>query len=148
VADEKKKMEKKKRRIKGDAFWKLQGFQKRIREFSEEMSEWEMKTAEENELYTDQINWVTGAIFDPNAEIKDSRVINAKVIGRLPHEIIREHKTMTEKLKKIDTDMVAFRNKLCEQLKVWPDMIDLQTGIVEDDKWDGIDPETETEDEE
>lgn len=148
MADEKKKMEKKKRRIKGDAFWKLQGFQKRIREFSEEMSEWEMKTAEENELYTDQINWVTGAIFDPNAEIKDSRVINAKVIGRLPHEIIREHKTMTEKLKKIDTDMVAFRNKLCEQLKVWPDMIDLQTGIVEDDKWDGIDPETETEDEE
>jgi len=147
VADKKEKVEKKKRRIRGDAFWKLKSFEKKIRKWQEELSEWEEKKCEELGLYPDQINWVTGVIVDPKAEIKDGVVVNGHIIDRLPHEVLREHKAKANDLKKIDKEMVDFRDKLCKQLNVWPDMIDLQSGVISDDDYEGVDPDEEPESE-
>lgn len=144
MADKKEKVEKK-RRIKGDAFWKLKGFEKKIRNWQEELSEWEEKKCEELGLYPDQINWVTGVILDPKSEVKDGKVVNGCIIDRLPHEVLREHKAKASDLKKIDKEMVDFRDKLCKQLNVWPDMIDLQSGIISDDDYEGVDLDEEIE---
>jgi len=141
VADKKDEKKKKKRRIKGDAFWKLKGFEKKIQKVREELSEWELNKSEELKLYPDQINWATGAIFDPKAEIQDGRVVNAQVIERLAFDVLREHMSITEKLKKIDDEMVEYRDKLSAQLSVWPDMINLSTGIIADDNYEAVDPE-------
>ena len=144
---EKKDVEekKKRRRIKGDAFWKIQGFQKRILKAQEELNEWEISKAEELGLYPDQINWATGAIFDDKAEIRDGKVVNAQVISRLPHEVLRAHKEQGKVFKELSEEMDAFRNNLARKMKVWPDMIDISTGIVADNSWDEIDPDTITE---
>lgn len=136
-----KNEEKKKKRIKGKAFWKLKDFEKKIRDFQEELSEWEINKAEELELYPDQINWNTGAIFDPNAEIKNNQVLNGLVIGRLEHKTLREHKNIIDKVKLIDKEMIEFRDKLANKLEVWPDMIDLKTGVIENDVYESIDPD-------
>ena len=102
------KKEKKKRRIKGDAFWKLKGFEKKIRKIQEELSEWESKKAEEMKLYPDQINWATGAVFDPLVEIREGQVKNAQVISRLPFDAINEHKEKMKKVKELDNETVSY----------------------------------------
>lgn len=138
---EKQVEEKKRRRIKGDAFWKIQSFQKRILKAQEELNDWQIAKAEELGLYPDQINWATGAVFDDKAEIKDGKVINAKVIERLPFDVLRTHKEQREVFKKLSDEMDTFRNDLARKMKVWPDMIDISTGIVSDNAWEEIDPD-------
>jgi len=147
VADKKEKVEKK-RRIKGDAFWKLKGFENKIKDLQEEITEWELKKAEELKLYPDQINWATGAIFDVHTEVENGRVVHGKAIDRLSFEVLNEHKSILDKAKQIDKDMDAFKNKLARQMKIWPDMIDMKTGIIADDLYDGFDPDDESEIEE
>lgn len=144
MAEKKEKVEKK-RRIKGDAFWKLKGFQKRIKNLQEELTEWELKKAEELELYPDQINWMSGAIYKDGAEIQNGRVVNAEIISRLPYDVLNEHRAIVNKSKSIDKDMTEFQEKIARQLKVWPDMIDLKTGIIADNDYEGFDPDEEPE---
>jgi hypothetical protein len=142
---EKKEKVEKKRRIQGDAFWKLKSFEKRIKDLQEELTEWELSEAEELDLYPDQINWMNGAIYKDGAEIRDGRVINAETIARLPHDVLSEHKKIIDKSKQIDKDMTEFQNNLSRQMNIWPDMIDLKTGIIADNNYDGFDPDTEDE---
>lgn len=148
-----KEKKKRKRRIKGDAFWKLKSFAKKSKEAQKEVSEWEAGKAEELELYIDQINWITGAIFDPMLEIKEGKVVTGKVIGRLSYDVIKEHKERMVKVESIEKEIIEFRDQLSEKLNVWPDMINLRTGIISNDDYEGIDPdniekEIETEEEE
>jgi len=149
VADKKEKEEgKKKRRIRGDAFWKLRGFQKKVDKFQEELAEWEMEKLEELKLYPDQINWITGAIVDANAIIEEGRVISGQIVGRLPHEVIKAHKKEIEKLKEIDKELITFLDDLSNKLNIWPDMIDLKTGVIKDEgEYESVNPDTPVEEE-
>lgn len=148
VAD-KKEEKKKKRRIKGDAFWKLKGFEKRVKKFQENLDEWRNEKAEELELYPDLINWATGAIFNDGADIVEGKVMNAKVVGRLDYSVLKEYRKQLEEIKKIDNDMSEFRDSLAKHLDIWPDMIDLKTGVIKDeDDYDGFDPDSDEEEKE
>lgn len=140
---EKKEMEKekRKRRVMGDAFWKLKSFEKRLRKFQENLNEWETKKAEELGLYMDQINWSTGAVFDPLAEIQEGRVINARVISRLGFDVLREHREQMEEVKQLNKEMVDYRDDLSKHLHIWPDMIDLKNGVISDESYEGINPD-------
>jgi len=133
------KEEKKQRRIQGDAFWKLMAKLKKIKKAQEELVEWQQAKAEEAGVYTDLINWNTGAIFSDTAEIVNGSIRNGQIVGRIDREIIAEHREKIKQLNGIDAELGEYRDQLAKQLHVWPDQIDIKTGKIDPEEFDGED---------
>ena len=131
--------EKKQRRIQGDAFWKLMAKLKTIKKAQEDLVEWQQEKAEESGVYTDLINWNTGAIFSDTAEIVNGSIRNGQIVGRLDRAIITEHREKIKQLNEIDAELGEYRDQLAKQLHVWPDQIDIKTGKIDSEEFVGED---------
>jgi hypothetical protein len=135
--------EAKKRRITGEAYWRLRGLQKQLEEGQKALQKWREEQLEELKLYPDQLNWNTGAIYDPLAEIKDNQVVNAKVIGRVPLEMLADHRAKAAELEEIAAKLVEHREHLAKRLRTWPDAISLKDGTVDGEAYVAVDPEAD-----
>ena len=145
MADEEKK---KQRRIKGDAFWKLTRYRKKMEKAQEELAKWQQEKAEEAGVYADLINWNTGGIFSDATEIVNGVVRNGNIVGRLQKEVITEHRAKIEERMKLNEEIDAYRNKLAKVLHVWPDQIDWKTGKIDPEEFVGEELSAEPEEEE
>jgi len=134
-----KKDKKKQKRIKGKAYWKLNGFMNEIKQKQKDLAKWQLEKAEEQDLYPDQIAWGSGAIYDPLAEIVEGKVINGKTIKRLPREIFKEYLDKIKEIDDVDVEVTKYREELAEKLGIWPDMIAYATGKITGE-YDGIEP--------
>ena len=144
--DEKKKQ----RRIKGDAFWKLNGYLTKAQKDQEELGKWQQKMAEEaviidpvtaqaiTGVYPDLINWHTGSIFSDTSEIVNGIVRNGKVAGRLDKKVIAEYQKKMEASRTLNEEVTEYRNKLAKILKVFPEQVDWKTGKVDSEEFDGV----------
>jgi len=142
------KDEKKQRRVKGDAYWKLNGFLKKVQELQKEMAEWQERKAEEatfidihtaepiTGVYPDLINWNTGSVYNDGAEIIDGIVKNGKIIGRIDKKIIVEYKEMLKSMNALNEEISEYRDKLAQRLNVWPEQIDWKTGKISTEEFD------------
>lgn len=140
--------EKKQRRIRGDAYWKLNRYLKKVQKLQEEMAAWQQEQAETLGVYIDLINWRSGAIFEDTAEVKNGIVRNGKVVGRAGKEILEEYSERNKKMMELQDEVTAYRDKLARTLKIWPDQIDWKTGKIDTEAFDGIDlPEDPAEEE-
>lgn len=122
--------ESKKRRIKGEAFWKIHGFLKSIEDAQEALKKWTDDRAKELGKYRDQINWQTGLIYDPMVEIVDGRIVRGKSIARVPDAMMDEYNAKLDSLRTIDRDLGDYRDQLARRIGVFPQDIDLKTGEV------------------
>jgi len=144
------KAEKKQRRIKGDAYWKLNGYLKKTQKMQKDLAEWQHQKAEESTyihfdtgepitgVYPDLINWQTGAIFNDGAEIVKGMVRNGKIIGRLAKDVLTEYREKMTEQTDLTEEIDAYRNQLAMALNVWPEQIDWKTGKIDTEEFDGI----------
>lgn len=135
--DEKKK----KRRITGESYWKLRGLQKKIEDGNRALQKWREKELEKLKLYPDQVNWATGAIYDPLVKIEGDKIISATVIGRISLELLKEHRDRVAALEPHAVQLVEIRDQLAKRMGVWPDSISLRDGNVDDDGFEAVDPD-------
>jgi len=138
------KEEKAKKRIGGRNYWRIRKLVDEIKEIGKEIDKWQEAEAEKLELYPDQINWGVGSIFDPMVEIVDGQVINAKVIGRLERDLFNAAAEKREALKAKDAELGELRDELAKKLGIWPDMINVNTGVIEGD-YEEVDPDDQPE---
>jgi hypothetical protein len=138
-----------KRRITGEAYWRLRGLQKQLEEGQKQLQKWREEKLEELKVYPDQVNWNTGAIYDPIIEIKkdettgEGRVVNAKVIDRVPLEMLADHRAKGAELEEIAAKLVEHREHLAKRLRTWPDAISLKDGTVDGEAYVAVDPEAD-----
>ena len=142
------KPDKKQRRVKGDAYWKLNRYVKQGQEQQEELVAWQQQKAEEatfidphtaeliTGVYFDLINWNTGAIYADGAEIVAGISQNRRVVGRLSREILAEYQKRMEPIKKLNEEIGEYRDKLAVRLDVWPEQIDWMTGKISTEEFE------------
>lgn len=129
----------KKRRINGRDFWRVKEFFKRIEAARKKLQDWRDDVLEEQKFYPDQVNWVTGAVYDWNAEIADGHVVRGRIVDRLPRPALAAHRSLVRDLEKIDEELGAFRDLLAGRLNVFPDDINLKTGEVAESGYEELD---------
>lgn len=130
-----------KRRISGEAFWRLKGLLKKIDDAQAELKKWRESKLEEMKKYPDQVNWAVGSIYDPLVEIRDEKVVNAKVIERLPYELLIEHRNKAREIETLGADLEQLRDDLARKLNTWPDAISVRDGVVDAGSLEAVDPD-------
>jgi hypothetical protein len=133
-----KMSEKRKRRIKGESFWRMHGMLKQIESGQEALKQWQDERLAELKLYRDQVNWSTAAVYDPMVEIEDGKIVRGTVIARLPAAVVAAHDEKIKALQAIDRDLGDYRDQLAKRLGLFPKDIDIKTGEVSDDDYDEL----------
>jgi len=134
---------KKQKRIKGTHYYTMQNMVKDLKKERKEIVKWQNAEAEKLDAYPDQINWLAGSIFDPMAEIVEGKVINAQVIARVPRDIFKQNQEKAAKLEELDDKLINYREDLAKQLDILPSMINLETGVINNKDYEGINPDEE-----
>ena len=118
------------KRVTGEAYWRMRGLVKKLDEATKAIQAWREAECERRSLYPDQVNWAVGAIYDTAAEIRDGQVVNAKVVGRLPLEVLAAQRALIATVRALDEELVEYRDNLARRLRVWPEQIFFKDGSI------------------
>ena len=122
----------KKRRIKGELFWKLADAREKSEEALEALREAARNKARELQLYPDQVDFVTGRVVD--------QIDGSKVIKRLDFEVLEWYQGELNKFNEIQKRWRSAQRVAAKACKLPADLIDPKTGEIHDEDVEFVDP--------
>ncbi|KKK66914.1 hypothetical protein LCGC14_2959310 [marine sediment metagenome] len=127
------------RRIPAADFWSIVDLVEAAKEASVEGEKWQKAYAKSKGRFLDEINFITGAIAEtlPDGSLR--------VTGHMDQGDLDVVWGITEKVGKMNRDVTHKVQKLAGRFRVFPDQIDIRSGVVSEARFETIkEPTTET----